>query len=83
MDKGFIACQLHDYIEIACMYRYRVRLTLRNHEILEGTAVDTITTAQKRECLVIDNGLKQPVDLNQLKKLEVLTPNARFREVVF
>ena len=84
MSQCSISCELHDYLEIACMYGYRVRLTIKNHQTIEGKAVDTVTTAEKREYLVIDNGHeKHEVELNQLVKMEVLTPNAKFKKVSF
>lgn len=78
-----ISCELHDYLEIACLYGYQVKLTLTDQQTLEGKALDTLTTAEKREYLLIDNGEKQQVELGQIKKLQVLTPNAQFTEVVF
>jgi len=78
-----ISCELHDYIEIACMYGYRVRLEFKDGQSLEGKAVDVMTTAEKREFLVIDNGQKQQVELNQLSRMTTLTPNASFKDVVF
>ena len=84
MSRCSISCELHDYLDIACMYGYRVRLTIKNHQTIEGKAVDTVTTAEKREYLVIDNGYeKHEVELNQLVKMEVLTPNAKFKKVSF
>jgi len=84
MSQCSISCELHDYLEIACMYGYRVRLTIKNHQTIEGKAIDTVTTAEKREYLVIDNGQKKhEVELNQLVKMEVLTPNAKFKNVSF
>jgi Rho-binding antiterminator len=66
------------------MYGYRVRLTIKNHQTIEGKAVHTVTTAEKREYLVIDNGYEQQqIELNQLVKMEVLTPNAKFKKVSF
>ena len=83
MPECSVSCDLHDYIEIACLYGYQVKLTLRDSQILEGKAIDTMTTAEKREFLVIDNGQKQQLELNRIKKLQVLTPNAQFTEIVF
>jgi len=84
MSQCSISCELHDYLEIACMYGYRVRLTIKNHQTIEGKAIDTVTSAEKREYLVIDNGQKKhEVELNQLVKMEVLTPNAKFKKVSF
>ena len=84
MSQCSISCELHDYLEIACMYGYRVRLTIKNHQTIEGKAIDTVTTAEKWEYLVIDNRHKKhEVELNQLVKMEVLTPNAKFKKVSF
>ena len=83
MSQCHISCELHDYIEIACMHGYRVKLELKNGQILEGKAKDIITTPEKRELLVIDNGHSQQVELNQLAKMTALTPHAAFQEVKF
>ncbi|MGZ5027866.1 MAG: Rho-binding antiterminator [Methylobacter sp.] len=84
MNQPTISCDLHDYLELACMHHYKVRLTLNNHQILEGKALDTLTTAEKQEYLIIDMGDEQSrIELNQLKKMEVLTHNAKFQEVSF
>jgi Rho-binding antiterminator len=83
MTRCTVSCELHDYLEIACLYAYQVRLILKDHQIIEGKAIDTMTTAEKREYLLIDNGKKQPIELMQIKKMQVLTANAQFSEVVF
>lgn len=83
MSKGTIACDLHDYIEIACLYHYQLKLTFKDQQTMEGKAIDTLTSIEKREYLIIDNGQRQQIELNRLKKLQVLTPNAQFREVIF
>ncbi|MEC4750615.1 Rho-binding antiterminator [Methylomicrobium sp. Wu6] len=78
-----IACELHDYLEIACMYGYRVKLELKDGQSLEGNAIDLITTTEKREFLLLDDGQKQLIELTQLIKMTTLTPNASFKEVAF
>lgn len=75
-----IACHLHDYLEIACLYGYRVKLTLRDGRVLEGQAVDTVTRADKREYLVLDS---EQVETRYLAKLRVLTPGAKFSDLTF
>jgi len=79
-----ISCDLHDYIEVACMYGYRVRLVLKDQATVEGKAKDILTDAEKREFLLLetDSGSQQ-VELISLDKMEVLTPGARFSEVIF
>ncbi len=84
MTQCTISCELHDFLEIACLYGYRVKLTLKDQQIIEGKALDVLTTAEKREYLIIDNGLEQrQIESNQLSKMQVLTANALFKEVVF
>lgn len=83
MNQCRISCELHDYIEIACMHGYRVKLELKDGKTLEGKAVDVITTAERHEFLVLDVGQKQQIELNQLVKMTTLTPNASFKEVAF
>lgn len=79
-----ISCDLHDYVEVACMRNYRVELVLKGGEVLEGKALDVIPSLEKREFLVIDNGgQKQEVELTQLHKMIALTPHASFNEVEF
>ncbi len=83
MNACSMSCELHDYLEIACLYGYRISLTLKDRQTIEGIAIDTLTTPEKREYLVIDNGEQQRIELNQLIKLQVLTPNAKFKGVNF
>lgn len=82
MSECRIACDLHDYIEIACLYGYQVRLTLKDKRIVEGRALN-IVTEEKREVLLLDHNPTEKIALDQLAKLQVLTPNARFTEVIF
>ena len=82
MSQCTINCELHDFLEIACLYGYRVKLTLKDQQIIEGKALDVLTTAEKREYLIIDSGQRQ-IESNQLSKMQVLTANAVFKEVVF
>ncbi|MBS0298499.1 MAG: Rho-binding antiterminator [Proteobacteria bacterium] len=83
MTQDAISCDLHDFMEVACMYGYKLRLILKNNQIIEGKAIDIVNSPEKHECLVIDNGTQQQVELTRLAKMEVLTPNARFSEVIF
>lgn len=83
MNSCNISCELHDYIEIACVYGYQVRLKFKDGQQLEGKAVDIIT-ADKHEYLLIRNDKEQhSIDLTEVAKLQVLTPHAKFSEVSF
>lgn len=83
MPKCAMSCEQHDYLEIACLFGYRLSLLLEDGAIVEGKAVDTLTDKDKREYLIIDDGQRRRIELSGLKKLRVLTPNARFSEVRF
>jgi len=82
MEKDVISCELHDFVEVACMYGYQLRLIQKDGVGIEGKAID-IVSADGRELLVIDNGARQQIDLTTLAKMQVLTVNAKFNEVVF
>ena len=47
MSQCTINCELHDFLEIACLYGYRVKLTLKDQQIIEGKALDIITSSEK------------------------------------
>lgn len=83
MTQDAISCELHDFVEVACMYGYRLRLILKNNQVIEGKAIDIMNSPERHECLVIDSDSQQQIELTQLAKMEVLTPNAKFSEVVF
>lgn len=83
MEKDVISCELHDFVEVACMYKYQLKLTLKNGEVIEGKAIDILSLNQQERLVVDDSGEKKQVDLMVLAKMQVLTPNAKFSEVVF
>jgi Rho-binding antiterminator len=77
-----IPCEKHDLIEIACLYGYQLKLILTDASQVEGKAMTTLTSPGKREYLIINvNNLKQKIELNQLKKIQVITRNAVFEEL--
>ena len=83
MTQDVISCELHDFVEVACMYGYQLKLFLKNNQVIEGKAIDIVNSPEKRECLVIENDSRQQIELTQLARMQVLTPNAKFNEVVF
>ncbi|BEU03639.1 hypothetical protein OAG1_24390 [Agarivorans sp. OAG1] len=66
------------------MFRYSVKLLLRDATVLEGIAVDTCTNQQKQECIKLqqEEG-ERLVLLDSLKQLQVLSDNSRFTLVDF
>jgi Rho-binding antiterminator len=46
-------CDLHDYLEIACMYNYRVELVFKTGATVEGKAMDVKLNDGRKECISI------------------------------
>jgi len=58
-----ISCDLHDYIEISCMYRLPIELQLKEGVTQQGTARDTAKNTNGEECLLLaDNKDKSPAE---------------------
>ncbi len=79
-----ISCNQHDYIEIVCMYRYPIKLTLKSGEMVEGIAVDTQRDENRAECIKVDiEGVERLVVLEDIKMLEVTAENPHVQRVRF
>ncbi len=83
---SLISCGTHDYIEIACMYRYDLTLELRSGEIVDARAVTTVT--QKNEFgLTIESLIVESkttiltIPLNEIINIETKSKFARFQSV--
>lgn len=75
-------CDLHDYLEIACMHGYRLQVERLDGTSFVARALTTRTAASKEEFLVLqgDDG-KQDVRLDQLLAITPLDANASFARV--
>ena len=79
-----ISCNEYDYIEIVCLYRYPVRLTMKVGESIKGVALDTSRNESKNECIKLNaNETEILVELDGISKLEVLIDNPHFSEAIF
>ncbi|WP_445765878.1 Rho-binding antiterminator [Rheinheimera sp.] len=79
-----LKCDLHDYIEIVCLYHYPLKLTLSSGAVLTGTALTTRYNNQRQECLVIkQNDNEQQVVLEDIALLEVTVQNPHLQQVRF
>jgi Rho-binding antiterminator len=79
-----IPCHQHDYVEIACMYRFAVRLLLRSGEALEGIAMDTQLNAGREECIKLKTGGREAlVVLTDISRMEAVVANPHFDVVGF
>jgi len=79
-----ISCEQHDYIEIACLYNYRVRLTIDSGIQLEGVAVDTVRNHDQEECIKIRDGSSEHlVVLDTITTMEAFVENRHFKVISF
>lgn len=79
-----ISCAQHDYVEIACLYKLPVILTLRSGEELAGVAMDTVSNQDRAECLKLKTGRdEQLVVLDQILRMVAAEPNPYFAKVDF
>ncbi|MEE1675919.1 Rho-binding antiterminator [Agarivorans aestuarii] len=79
-----ISCDNYDYIEIACMYRYLVKVQLVNGEQVHGLALDTKRNQLKQECILLKHANQQfLVVLDDIQQLEVMVDNPHFSKVSF
>lgn len=77
-------CNQHDYVEIACMYRFLVKLTLRSELEMVGIAIDTGRNECGEECLKIEaDSVEELVQLDVIEKMEALVENPHFKMVFF
>ena len=79
-----ISCAHHDYVEIACMYHFVVRLVFDNGQIIQGKAFQTVYDENKQECIVLETESgNEMVVLEQVVSMEAVTKNPHFEKVDF
>lgn len=77
-------CQIHDYVEIACLFRMLVRLAMKDSSSFEGEAQDVVLNDLRQECLLVknDDGIHQLV-LDEIQSMQALVKNQHFDLVEF
>ena len=82
-----ISCEEYDYIEIACLFRYLIKITMYDGKELKGVARDTRRNSENEECVLVsidDTGdTEELVVLEDILKLEACVANPHFAEVIF
>lgn len=79
-----LSCDIHDFVEIACTYRFDVVLTLNNGEQVEGKAIDTCLNPQRQECLKLQTTNNMMfVELMQVVSMQAKQKNPHFDHVSF
>ncbi|MGL6244472.1 Rho-binding antiterminator [Pseudomonas sp.] len=77
-------CDLHDYLEIACLHGYRLDIELNDGARLVAKALTTRTSSDKEEflCLETTDGPRE-IRLDQLLAVTPLDVDAQFGRVEF
>ena len=76
-------CDLHDYLEIACLCSYTLDIELTNGQRLTARAITTRTASTREEFLEVETTEgRQEIRLDQLLAITPLDKNARFGRVV-
>ncbi|KGJ98120.1 Rho-binding antiterminator [Thalassotalea sp. ND16A] len=79
---ALLACDLHDYIEVICLYRYRVRLTLTDGKCIIVTAKDVLTCEQREFLLGFDQENQAlQIELTTIRLIEPLEAAAKFQQL--
>jgi len=84
-----ISCDLHDYIEIACMYRLPIELQLKDGTTQQGTAMDIAKNTNSEECLLLSSNQtvssaeSSLVVLDQIKTMRARVSNPHFDVINF
>ncbi|MDX5371320.1 MAG: Rho-binding antiterminator [Pseudomonadaceae bacterium] len=78
-----LSCDLYDYLEIACMHQYRLRIELVDGSELQARALTTETTADKEEFFLVESAAGvQRLRLDLLLAITPLNPGASFGRVL-
>ena len=79
-----ISCNDYDYIEIVCMHRYPIKLTLKSGDRIECVGLDTQRNDSREECIKVSmQGTEHLVVLTDLCALEVCVDNPHFQQISF
>jgi Rho-binding antiterminator len=83
---GHIACADYDYIEIMCLYRYRVNITMKDLSQIQGHFFNTRlmeVEGIKREAIIgIDiHQLPLALLLSEIMTIDVLDEEAKFNRL--
>ncbi|WP_299080605.1 Rho-binding antiterminator [uncultured Paraglaciecola sp.] len=86
MSDPILACHLHDYLEIACLYNIEVNFTLKSGDILTGLPRTTEIRKGVGECLIFrQNACKEDtaIPVLSLKTMQAISHNMHFDTVDF
>jgi Rho-binding antiterminator len=77
-----IECELHDYVEIACLYGYRLSIELVDGTSFKATAVTTRNTPEEEFLVLAGSDAAGEVRLDRIMAITALDAGARFGRVL-
>ena len=86
MPQKPLPCDLHDYLEIACMYKIQVDITLKNGERHRGVPITTGIDKTLGEYLTFqpdESKITYPLSLLSIQSMQALSSNSHFDNVSF
>lgn len=78
-----IQCDYHDYVEIACMFGYEVRVATTDGQLLSGLALDTQSDGNSEFLVLKAPDRRFLIRLSAVTSFEALTEGARFGKLRF
>ncbi|WP_426204274.1 Rho-binding antiterminator [Pseudomonas sp. TWP3-1] len=77
-------CDLHDYLEIACLRGYQLGIELIDGQRLVARALTTRTSREKEEFMRVEHaGVQQDIRLDQLLAITPQNAHAQFARIAF
>lgn len=67
-----ISCEAHDYFEIVCMRRSKIRVTLTDQRELSGEAKDIVRHEGKEFLVLVQDSGDVEIKLNDVRTLKAL-----------
>lgn len=84
MTHNIIKCDLHDYLEIACLFKVEVELTLKDATKITGIPITTTIDSERNECLAVMKDTQQIlIQTNLLDQMRAVVVNRHFDIVEF
>lgn len=77
-DYKMIPCEHYDYLELACLRGYQLKIELIDGTQCQGQAITTQTRADKTEWLVIQQQTKHALRLDHIVAITPVDVNAEF-----
>lgn len=82
MTEPTLDCAVVDNLELACLHRYKLAVTMNDGEQLEGQAINLTTNDDRQECLILDmHGNARIIILADARQASALTENDYFTDL--